>query len=272
MRGLETTARMIALLGVLGSASACADKKPAATPVGGGTAGPATAGTGQPGVGAQPQYGVVDTAPEGAPKMNAQAAALYQQAIQAWSQGNLQRAQALFGQAAQADANAYQAHFSLGVLQERLGQQGAALASYRKSYRIVPQYDRAIVAEALLLAKTGKAPEGEQLLTRERAKRSKSLLLTTGLAEVKSLQDDSTGAQQLAREALKVDPTFAPAMLVIARDHYRNRKLDLALYSLRAMLDSSAASPARSPNNPEAMLLRAVIYDEQDEEVAAIEA
>jgi len=40
---------------------------------------------------------------------------------------------------------------------------------------------------------------------------------------------DTGSAQRIAQEALKINPDYRPAMVIIARDHYRNRRLDLAL-------------------------------------------
>lgn len=230
----------------------------------------------QPGPGGQPgnpmappppggvQNGAVDQTPDGAPKMNAQAMAFYQQAMMLWANGDLQGAKASFIQATQADSNAYQAHYSLGVIQERLGE-SAALQSYAKAFEIVPNYDRAMVAHGLLLAKKGKLSDADSFFTKQRSKMSKSAPLAAGHAEVKSLQKDTAGAQELARSALKLDPTYAPAMMVIARDHFRNRRLDLSLYALKAILDGFGPdNPARDPDNAEAHLLRANIFVEQE--------
>jgi tetratricopeptide (TPR) repeat protein len=63
-------------------------------------------------------------------------------------------------------------------------------------------------------------------------------------------------------------------MVVIARDHYRNRRLDLALYALQAILDGFepvSENPPRDKNNAEALLLRGLIYREQGQRAAAIE-
>jgi Tfp pilus assembly protein PilF len=225
----------------------------------------------QPGGGAI-QYGVSDDLPEGAPQMNAQAAALYQQGMQAWATGDLAQAKTFFGQATQADPQAFQAFYSLGAIQERLGEAGA-LKSYEKAYQIVPAYERAIVAYGVLLARQGKTSEADAFLVKARAKKPKSAALAAALAEVKSLANDTASAQDIAREALKIDPGYAPAMMTIARDHYRNRRLDLALYALKAILEGfSVESPARDPDNAEAHLLKATILAEQDNRVAAMES
>ena len=92
----------------------------------------------------------------------------------------------------------------------------------------------------------------------------KSAAVTAALAEVKSIQGDSGAAQRLAQEALKKNPDYRPAMVTLARDHYRTRRLDLALYTLKAILDGyGAENPPRDKNNAEARLLRGLIYKEQ---------
>ncbi|MEM1032645.1 MAG: tetratricopeptide repeat protein [Myxococcota bacterium] len=259
------------LRGLVAAASvgiaACGGDKPAVNAPPGGAYGGPGAPPGNPMTPAAPgapQMGAVDQTPDGAPRMNAAAAAAYQQAMTQWAAGDLQGAKASFIQATQADGRAFQAYYSLGVIQERLGEAGA-LASYRKSFEIVPKYERGMVAYGVLLAKRDRLSDADRFFVERRAEMSKSAALAAGHAEVKSLQKDTAGAQELARSALKLDPTYAPAMMVIARDHYRNRRLDLSLYALKAIVDGFGPdNPARDPDNAEAHLLRANIFVEQD--------
>jgi hypothetical protein len=61
-------------------------------------------------------------------------------------------------------------------------------------------------------------------------------------------------------------------MVTLARDHYRARRLDLALYTLTAILDGyGTENPPRDKNNADAHLLRALILKEQGKRKAAIE-
>jgi tetratricopeptide (TPR) repeat protein len=198
------------------------------------------------------------------PPMNAAAQQAYQAGLQAFQSGDLQGAKTQFSRAAEADPNAYQANFSLGVVQERLGSKSAALSAYRASYGIVKDYEPAISAYALLLAHTGDTSEAEDFLNRQRAILPTSAAVLAAMAEVKSLQKDSSAAQQLAQEALKKNPDYRPAMVTLARDHYRSRRLDLALYTLTAILDGyGPENPPRDKDNADALLLRGLIYKEQ---------
>jgi tetratricopeptide (TPR) repeat protein len=88
-----------------------------------------------------------------------------------------------------------------------------------------------------------------------------SVALITYQAEVKSIEGDSPGSQQLAQQALTKQPDFTPAMIAIARDFYRNHRWDLAKYALGAILDGAddGSIPPRDKGNPQAILLRALI-------------
>lgn len=205
--------------------------------------------------------------------MNAQAAALYRQGMQGFFVGDLATARTFLQQATQADPSAHQAFYSLGVVQERLRDPGAA-ASYKQALALVPEYEPAIIAHAMLLAKQGSLGEADRALTEKRAKMPKSAAVAATLAEVKSLQKDTGQAQRIAQEALKINPDYRPAMVIIARDHYRNRRLDLALYALQAILDGFepvSENPPRDRGNPEAHLLRGLIWREQGLRAAAME-
>lgn len=210
-----------------------------------------------------PQLTAPDTPPGIDHQMNAQSMALYQQGMAAFAGAELQQAEGLFLQATQADPRAYQAYYSLAVVQERLGK-SSALQSYRKAFNLVPEHEKAIIGYGLLLAKEGKLSEADSFLTDMRGRLSKSANIAAALAEVKSLRKDTGSAQTIAQEALKIDPDCKAAMMTIARDHYRNRRLDLSLYALKAILDGfDEDNPARDKNNAEAHLLRGVIWSEQ---------
>ncbi len=198
---------------------------------------------------------------------------MYQQALQAFAAGNLPTAKQLFEQVTQSDPRSHQAFYSLGVVQERLRDAGAA-ASYRQAFTLVPDYEPAIIAYAMLLAKKGQLSEADRFLTEKRGQMPKSAAVAATLAEVKSLQKDTGSAQRIAQEALKINPDYRPAMITLARDHYRNRRLDLALYALQAILDGFEPvedNPPRDRDNGEALLLRGLIWKEQGNRFGSME-
>jgi Tfp pilus assembly protein PilF len=280
MKKLQNTAgRLCLVLVVAGASLACAggrSGKASELPEGTKVNTPATGG---PGVVTSPegeQYAVTDAPSSGEgsnrPKMSGAAATAHAAGLQAFQNGDLEGARTQFTRASDADANAYQAHYSLGVVRERLGEVSGALTAYRKAVTAVPDYEPAIVAYGVLLARTGRATEAESYLTERQSRMPKSAAVTAALAEVKSIQGDSGAAQRLAQDALKKNPDYRPAMVTLARDHYRTRRLDLALYTLRGILDGyGPENPPRDKNNAEARLLRGLIYKEQGQRGPAIE-
>ena len=270
---------LLAALSVLlvpAAIAACTDEPPPKTP----TAPTVSGGNPNPG---QPQIGMSDTssamrpgdAPPPAPRpvLSGQAAGQYQQALQAFANGNLPVAKQLFEQVTQSDPRSHQAFYSLGVIQDRLKDAGAA-ASYRQAFTLVPDYEPAIIAYAMLLAKKGQLSEADRFLTEKRGQMPKSAAVAATRAEVKSLQIDTGASQRIAQEALKINPDYRPAMVIIARDHYRNRRLDLALYALQAILDGFepvAENPPRDKDNGEALLLRGLIWKEQGNRFGAMD-
>lgn len=204
--------------------------------------------------------------------MNASALVVYQQGLASFANGDLTAAKLFFKQATESDPKAHQAFYSLAVVQERLREPGAS-SSYQSALSLVPDYEPAIIGYAMLQA--GKnASEAERFLTEKRGQMPKSAAIAAALAEVKSQQRDTGSAQRLAQEALKLNPDYRPAMVIIARDHYRNRRLDLALYALQAILDGFEPfeeNPPRDRDNPEALLLRGLIWKEQGLRAQAME-
>lgn len=207
----------------------------------------------------------------GAP-MTPQALAEYETGLASFASADIAGAIQGFTSATRLDPRAYKAFYALGTMQERAGNVTAALAAYRQSFAVQPDFSEGVVAYALLQAETGNLPAAEATLVQQRSLMPKSAALAAALAEVKSQAKDSASAQQFAQESLKLDPTFAPAMLAVARDHYRARRLDLALYALKAVLDGfGERNPPRDKNNIEARLLRATIWLENDRRVNAME-
>jgi len=206
------------------------------------------------------------------PAMSASAAQAYAAGLEAFKLGDLAGAKTQFSRATSADPKAYQAYYTLGVVEERLNEVGNAQSSYRQATVIVPDYEPAIFAYAVLLARQGKGHEAMEFLNARAAAMPKSAAVSAAMGEVKSIQGDSGAAQRFAQEALKKNPDYGPAMIALARDHYRARRLDLALYTLKAILDGyGPENPPRDKNNAEARLLRGLILKEQGNRPAAID-
>ena len=220
------------------------------------------AGTGTPvSTVAGGQVGVVDSA--GTSGLSGAAKSAYERGWQAWLNGDLQNAKKGFQEAMSLDPKSPAPPYSLGIVQERLGDMSGAQMSYRSAFGAAPDHELSMCAYALSLASSGHGGEADTFLKDKLAKNDKSPRLTTCSAEVKSIGKDHGSAQQLAQDALRMDPDFKEAMVTIARDHWRARKMDLAKYALQAILEGFGdASPPRDKDNAEARCLRGIIFRE----------
>jgi tetratricopeptide (TPR) repeat protein len=205
------------------------------------------------------EVGVVDSA--GGSGLTGTAKSRYEEGWKAWLNGDLPTAKKKFQEAGEADPKSPSPPYSLGVVLERLGDTSAAQESYRSAFSASPEHEISMCAYALSLANAGHPTEADTFITDRRNKKQDSPRLTSCNAELKSIANDHATAQQLAQDALRMNPDFKEAMVTIARDHYRARKLDLAKYALQAILEGFGdASPARDKDNAEAHLIRGLIY------------
>jgi tetratricopeptide (TPR) repeat protein len=208
----------------------------------------------------------------GGRRLSPAAASAYAAGVAAFEKADLKGASAQFERAVAADRGAYPALVGLGIVQERRGELARALDSYGAALAIAPDYGPAITAKVRLLIGMGRVTDAESFARGAAAKHPDSAAVLAALAEVVSARGDSASAQQLAQKALKKDPDYRPAMVTLARDHHRAHRLDLALYTLTAILDGyGQENPPRDKNNADARLLRASIYKEQGKRKAAME-
>jgi len=221
--------------------------------------------------GAQGQDVGITTGPDAHADVDPAAKAAYDRGWAAWLGGDLPAAKAAFQEAAQKDPKSPAPHYSLGCVLERLGDLSGAQQEYRTAFSMKPDYEVAMGAYALSLANSGHAGEADTFLSDKHQRIPNSPRITTYLAQVKSIEKDSGSAQQLAQDALRIGPDDKDGMVTIARDHYRSRKMELALYALQAILDGFGdATPPRDKDNAEAHLLRGLIERELGKRAAAM--
>jgi Tfp pilus assembly protein PilF len=205
------------------------------------------------------QVGIIDN-PDAKANLSGDAKSIYDAGWQAWLKGDLPAAKSNFIQAGQKDPKSPAPHYSLGVVYEHLGNLATAQQEYRTAFTLQPDYEFAMGAYALSLANSGHAGEADTFLTDKKGKFPNSARIETYLAEVKSIAGDHGSSQQLAQDALRLDPDYKEAMVAIARDHYRARKMELAKYALQAILDGFGdTTPPRDKDNAEAHLIRGLI-------------
>ena len=195
----------------------------------------------------------------------------YDDGFKAWAAGDLVAAKKAFTSAVQDDSGSAPAHYALGAVIERLGNANAAQQEYKAAFSAKSDFDAAIGAYALSLANNGRLGEADSFLTDRHQRAPASAPIETLLAEVKSLEKDSGTAQQLAQDALRLNPDYKPAMVTIARDHFRAGRGELARYALQAILDGFGdSSPPRDKDNAEAHLLRGLIEKQAGQRAAAL--
>jgi tetratricopeptide (TPR) repeat protein len=261
-----------ALLGLMASVPGCGGEAPApkvaTKPVADGGAGATAAG--QTVENAQGQDVGVAEGPDQHPELSGPARESYNRGWAAWQAGDLNGAKAAFTDATQKDSHAPAPHYSLGVVLQRLGNVADAQQEYRAAFSAKPDYELAMGAYALSLAYSGHTGEAETFLTDKHNRSPNSPRLATYLSMVKAIEGNDGDAQQLAMDALRLDPNDTDAMVAIARDHYRAHKMDLAIYALTAILDGVADSPPRDKDNAEAHLLRGLINKADGRRAAAM--
>ncbi len=216
------------------------------------------------------QVGVAESG--GASGLSGAARAAYDKGWQAWLAGDLATAKKEFQEAQKLEPKSPAPPYSLGVVNDRLGDAGAAQQAYRTAFSNDPNHEISMCAYALSLVSANQGAEADSFLADRRGKKPNSPRLTACHAEVKSQQNDHGSAQELARDALRMDPDFKDAMVTVARDHYRARKMELAKYALQAILQGFGdASPARDRDNAEAHLLRGLIFRESGARAVALQ-
>lgn len=245
----------LVLSGAVALAAACGGSGPKVNYPKGDAGGIATDANGK-------QVGVVGT-PDEKSGLSGSALAAYNSGFEAWMKGDLTAAKKGFQEAASQDPKSPAPDYSLGVVLEHLGDSAGAQQAFRSAFGKKPDYDLAMGGYALSLAGKGALSEADTFLSEKHAKMPNSARIAVYLAEVKSLAGDHGTAQQLGQDALRINADFKEAMVLLARDHYRARKMDLARYALQAVIDGfGEGSPPRDKENPEANLLRGLIERE----------
>jgi tetratricopeptide (TPR) repeat protein len=247
----------VVAFGVATTAAACGGSTPPPKSASSG----ADAGAAPPPVTDSKGAQVAAAGPQADSELSGDAKAAYDRGFQAWLQGDLQTARAQFMDSASKAPSAGGPRYSLGCVLERLGDNSGALDAYRAAYGASSKYEVAAGAYALLQARTGHGADAEQFISAKQQQHPESVRFLAYLAEVKSIEGDSPGCQQLAQQALAKQPDFKDAMVVIARDYYRTHRWDLAKYALQAILEGAddGSIPPRDKGNPDALLLRGLI-------------
>ena len=218
---------------------------------------------------------VVSAGPAVAPTVHSDlsgsAKSAFERGYQAYNNGDLAGAKQAFTDASHADTRSPAPLYSIGLVLEHQGDLAGAQQQYKAAIAVKPDDPTAIGAYGLSLANSGHLGEADSFLTAQQQKAQNSAPITTYLAQIKSMENDSGTAQQLAQDALRMNPDYKPAMVALAKDHYRAGRIELAKYALQAVLDGfGESSPPRDKDNADAHLVRGQIEEQEKMRAAAM--
>lgn len=150
---------------------------------------------------------------------------------------DIAQAERHFQSALQRDANAYAAHYNLGVLADRRGDEAAAIDHYRRALRVLPDYAPAVRGLTTIYVRRGQAQQAletvEPLANAHRANLEMQALYAETLVEVNRFEE----AWMAARRALKCDEKFVPALVALVKVSRAQGRDELADSILEQALD-----------------------------------
>ena len=160
--------------------------------------------------------------------MKKAAVASFKHGLAAAAAGNLSAAKTSLEKASQADPKSYEVMLALGVVADRAGQPSQALAYYRKSLSLQPDYERAADAVVKLYLLKGDARAAVSFIEPIATKWTRNLSLQAVYAEALIAADRLDDADRVTRAALRRDERFVPAMVELARSSIERGRFELA--------------------------------------------
>jgi tetratricopeptide (TPR) repeat protein len=170
------------------------------------------------------------------PTINGTAQNAIQAGVSAAKKGQIDSARRSFNQAISADQNAYPALYNLGVLADRQGNTSQAEQYYRRALSIVPDYAKALRGMVSIHLRQGSVPDAIALVAPLASRYEANKELQALHAEVLAKAERYDDAWEAARNALRCDERYVPAMISLVkasqkqgRDELAERVLDQAL-------------------------------------------
>lgn len=236
---LRVTLAVVLLVSLYGCGAAKKEGEGATTAAGSATTegGEATGALGAKGAaGTQPGASSAWGSPEtdtGAPlperkEMNAAAKSAYERGVGASRSGNDSAAKAAFQEALSKDRQSYQAIYNLGVLADRSGKENDAIQYYRQALSIQPDYEMAVQGLVNIQLRRGSVSGAIAIVEPIARKWERNLYIQAIYADVLSQAGRMDEAEQVARNALRRDERFVPAMISIIKSSLIRGRDELA--------------------------------------------
>ena len=241
------TQRQVVLVAVcLAGLSACGKKDAEETTGAAGTAGgeqqAAAGGTSQeqPVIGQGGQQVTAQPSPFGSPDaergtplpprkpMSGDAKGKYEDGLKAARNGDLAAARGAFEAAAREDPSSYEALHALGVINDREGKEAQAIDYYRRALRVQPDYEESAKGIATIYVRQGQGDRAVQFMQPLAQQWERNLLLQAYYADLLVQLNRTDDAIKVARNALKRDERFVPAMLSLIRANLKAGRVELA--------------------------------------------
>lgn len=162
------------------------------------------------------------------PNMNTSAQRSFDSGVAAASSGNAAQARSAFQAALSADGNAFKAAYNLGVLADRSGNENQALEFYRRALRILPGYERAAEGIVTIHLRRGSVPDALAFVEPLARNHRTNLHLQALYAEVLVQNQRYDQAWNAARQALRCDERFVPALTAVIKASLRQGREELA--------------------------------------------
>jgi len=156
--------------------------------------------------------------------------------MKALEAGKYAEAAQLFGRAVEADPKDYAAHFHLALARSFLGQDMAAIESYRAALELKPGLYEAELNLGLVLLRRKQAREAVPVLESAAGKKPRELRPRLHLGQALLESGELARAEQVFQAAAEMDAKSATAQLGLAQAQARQNKLkDAAPHFLRAV-------------------------------------
>jgi tetratricopeptide (TPR) repeat protein len=170
-------------------------------------------------------------------KLSQQEQEIIQKGVKAIRENNLEQAEKLLSKVLSKNQQAYLAAYNLGVIAQRKGQRSLALDYYEKAMDAQGDYEkaiRAIINEKLRLAKKD---EALALIGQKANQYPTNLYVQAIYAEVLAKMRRFDEAWERARQALRCNERFIPALVALVKASLAQGRIELATSILDQALE-----------------------------------
>jgi len=182
--------------------------------------------------------------PKASPEVELKARGQFDHAVQLQGAGDLEGAAAAFEAARRSGADLPWAGLNAGLLQERLGRPGRAVAIYEATLDDFPDFAPAAQNLVRLWLREGRSLDQVEKELRGRLGRGDGVALRVGLAEVLLGAGRFDAAEEECKKALKVDEKSIPAMVALSNAYAGRKRYELARMVLENARQIDELDPA----------------------------